>query len=218
MLAVVRRSYLLFLHKLPLLLLMLLPLLILEVADTAMDKDQMSKVGFVAALLVLVIKIEIMLVIYTYLLEDKFRFGYAPKFMFKFLLLDFLISVIAVGPTIIIFHLLDVTFVDVSFPNWVSNSCVILSLLYTLWILPRLSLLYPLFIKGESIKAKTWWKLTADKNWRWLSAGVFICGPDLFSRFWNYNSYVEIVWSNIVLLLPVCFSVIYYKNLIAEKS
>lgn len=218
MLAVVRRSYLLFLHKLPLLLLMLLPLLILEVADTAMDKDQMSKVGLVAALVVLFIKIEVMLVIYTYLLEDKFRFGYAPKFMFKFFLLDFLISLIAVGPTIIIFHLLDVTFVDVSFPNWVSNSCVILSLLYTLWILPRLSLLYPLFIKGESIKAKTWWKLTADKNWRWLVAGVFICGPDLFSRFWNYNSYVEIVWSNIVLLLPVCFSVIYYKNRMAEKS
>ena len=47
----------------------------------------------------------------------------------------------------------------------------------------------------------------------WLAlAGVFICGPDLFSRFWNYNTYVEIVWSNLVLLLPVCFSVVYFKK------
>ncbi len=212
MFTIIRRSYVFFLQKLPLLLLFLLPLLLFETADTAMDKDQLSQVGVISALVAIFLKVEIMLVIYTFLLDDKIRWGYAPLFMLKFLALDFVISLIAAAPSLIIFHLLDVTFVDMAFPLWFYESCLILTMLYTLWILPRLSLLYPRFIKGEKISPKIWWQATSDKNWRWLLAGVFICGPDLFSRFWNYNTYVEIVWSNLVLLLPVCFSVVYFKK------
>lgn len=212
MFKLIRRSYLLFVQKLPMLLLFLLPLLLFEAADTAVDKDQISQVGVITALLAVFLKIEIMLVIYTYLLDNKLRLGYEPLFMLKFLFLDFGVTIIAAAPTLIVFHLLDVTFVNTAFPVWFYEGCLIITMLYTLWILPRLSLLYPRFIKGESIRLKNWWQATSDKNWRWLLAGLFICGPDLFSRFWNYNTYVEIIWSNLVLLLPVCFSVVYYKK------
>lgn len=212
MLKTIRNSYLLLLQKLPVLLLLWLPILLIETMNTAVDKDQISGWGFLGSVLIMLLKIEMLLVVYTYLLDGKLKFGYAPGKMFKLFILDFVISLVAVGPSILVFYLLDVTFVEVSLPSWLYDVAMIATVLYTLWVLPRLSLLFPQFIKGECLSPKTWWTLTSDKNWRWFLAGIFICGPDILSRFWSYNTYAEVIWSNLVILIPVCFSVVYYQE------
>lgn len=212
MLNIIKKAYRLFFSNLPIILIFSIPLLILSAVNIANADNEDVSLGlhyflvsliFLAPLVSAGTDIAIYQLFFKYKIINPFR---NIKTLFLYLVVQFVIGLIAVAP-IFVFHSL--------LSNFITNEAISLSLAVFInmfagfYILARFNIILPLIIQEKIPGYKDFLKMTNQKYLSWVGVSFAIYLPYLLINYFIPNAYVNMFFVTLAMVLFHSFSAAY---------
>lgn len=212
MLNIIKKAYRLFFVNFPIILIFSIPLLILNAVNIANNgSDNVSQFLHYVLLSLAVLTplvsagtdIAIYQVFFKYKIINPFR---SIKTLFLYLVVQFIIGVIAVAPIFIFRSLFGMFLQDEAAVLALS---LLLNMFIGFYILARFSIILPMIIQEQIPSYKEFLKITNQSYKSWLAVSFAIYLPYLLINYLIPNAYLNMFLTTLSMVLFNCFAAAY---------
>lgn len=212
MLNIIKKAYRLFFVNFPIILIFCIPLFILNAVNIANTGNENASECFHYVLLSLAFltplvsagtDISIYQVFFKYKIINPFH---SIKTLFLYLVVQFMIGIVAVAPIFIFRSLLALFMQDEAVILAVS---LFLNMFVGFYILARFNIILPMIIQEQVPGYKEFLKITNQSYKSWLAVSFAIYLPYLLINYLMPNAYVNMFFTTLAMILFNCFSAAY---------